>query len=72
MKLTTRVLTAGGGLLALILAAPLSARQPEKLPAAPKGFDKKRDDIPRGMRGCTLAKTHDALGFRRVNRQFDQ
>jgi enterochelin esterase-like enzyme len=35
-------------LLALVLAAPLPAQAPTPLPTAPKGFDKKRDDIARG------------------------
>jgi enterochelin esterase-like enzyme len=48
MRRVTRVFTAGGVLLALILVAPLLARDPEKLPAAPKGFDKKRENIARG------------------------
>ena len=31
--------------LTLILAMPLLAQPPAKLPAAPKGFDKKRDKV---------------------------
>jgi len=39
----------GLAIAALLLAAPLMAQQPPaKLPAAPKGFDKKRDNITRG------------------------
>jgi enterochelin esterase-like enzyme len=41
-------LTAAGVTLALVLAAPLLAQTPGPLPAAPKGFDKKREDIARG------------------------
>ncbi len=38
----------GSVALALVLAAPLSAQTPTPLPAAPKGFDKKRENITRG------------------------
>src|SRR5262245_18392949 len=38
----------GGVSLALLLAMPLGAQTPESLPAAPKGFDKKRDGITAG------------------------
>jgi enterochelin esterase-like enzyme len=39
---------AGGASLALLLALPLWAQPPGPLPAAPTGFDKKREDIARG------------------------
>ncbi|MFO0967298.1 MAG: alpha/beta hydrolase-fold protein [Gemmataceae bacterium] len=48
MRHATHALAVAGVSLSLILAAPLLAEPPEKLPAAPKGFDKKRDGIPRG------------------------
>jgi enterochelin esterase-like enzyme len=41
-------LAAGGVALALVLVTALGAQAPGPLPAAPKGFDKKRADIPRG------------------------
>ena len=41
-------LAMGGVSLALILAAPLLAQTPAPLPAAPKGFDKKRENIAQG------------------------
>src|SRR5262245_11954664 len=46
-RITIRFATAGVS-LALFLATPLAAQTPEPLPAAPKGFDKKRDGIPTG------------------------
>src|SRR5262245_27406121 len=48
MRRIMRGLATGGVLLALVLATPLLAQTPGRLPAAPKGFDKKRDDIARG------------------------
>src|SRR5947207_2772096 len=48
MRRTMCGLAVGGVLLALVLATPLLAQTPGKLPAAPKGFDKKRDNIARG------------------------
>jgi enterochelin esterase-like enzyme len=41
-------LAAVGASLALVLATPLLAQTPGPLPAAPKGFDNKRDNIARG------------------------
>src|SRR5581483_2181669 len=41
-------LAAGGVSLALALVTSLGGQTPEPLQAAPKGFDRKRDDIPRG------------------------
>jgi enterochelin esterase-like enzyme len=38
----------GGVSLALVLTLPLLAQTPGPLPAAPAGYDKKRDDIARG------------------------
>jgi enterochelin esterase-like enzyme len=43
-----RVLAGGGVALALVLAAPLLAQTPPRLPAAPKGFDQKREGVARG------------------------
>jgi enterochelin esterase-like enzyme len=41
-------LLGGGALLALVLAAGVGADEPKKLEPAPKGFDKRRDDVKRG------------------------
>jgi enterochelin esterase-like enzyme len=48
MRRLVHGLASAGAALALVLAAPLVAQPPGKLPAAPKGFDKKRDNIARG------------------------
>ncbi|HYV39846.1 MAG TPA: alpha/beta hydrolase-fold protein [Gemmataceae bacterium] len=48
MKRFMSLLVAWAICLALVLVAPLLAQTPGKLPAAPKGFDKKRDNIKRG------------------------
>jgi enterochelin esterase-like enzyme len=41
-------LPAGGALLLLALPLPVRADEPKDLPAAPKGFDARRDDVERG------------------------
>src|SRR5438045_2418797 len=41
-------IASAGVLLALVLAAPLSAQTSTPLPGAPKGFDQKREDIAHG------------------------
>jgi enterochelin esterase-like enzyme len=41
-------LLGGSALLVLVLSARAAADEPKKLDPAPKGFDKKRDDIQRG------------------------
>jgi len=48
MRRIMSVLAGGGVSLALVLAAPLSAQPTPPLPAAPKGFDQKRESIARG------------------------
>src|SRR5438105_14461203 len=48
MRQLMSVLAAGGMALALGLAAPLAAQTSGPLPAAPTGFDQKREDIERG------------------------
>ena len=48
MKRIMKWLASGGVSLALVLAAPLLAQTPAPLPAAPKGFDTKRESIAHG------------------------
>lgn len=48
MTAITRLLATGYATLNLIIVAPLLAQTPGPLPAAPKGFDKKREDVPQG------------------------
>jgi enterochelin esterase-like enzyme len=48
MRRIMRGLANGGVSLTLVLSAPLLAQTPTPLPAAPKGFDTKRDGIARG------------------------
>jgi enterochelin esterase-like enzyme len=46
-RFTNRIL-ARSALLALVLAVPALAQETKPMPAAPKGFDTKRDNIQRG------------------------
>jgi enterochelin esterase-like enzyme len=48
MRRVTGQVVGGSLCLALVLAGPLAAQTPAPLPAAPKGFDQKRDGIARG------------------------
>jgi enterochelin esterase-like enzyme len=48
MRRMTSLLARGVAPLVLVLTAPLSAKTPGPLPAAPKGFDKPRKDIAHG------------------------
>lgn len=48
MERITSLLTSVGAILSLVLAAPLLAQTPAPLPAAPNGFDQRREKIPHG------------------------
>src|SRR5690348_6638953 len=59
-------LLGGGALLVLTLCAPVRAEDPPALPAAPKGFDARRDGVERGKVEAVEYDSKSVGGKRRM------